>query len=126
MYKKSKILRAVRKELEAGNLLLVAITRAGLRSENTLLNWRKRPMIARYIDRCMGKSDEKRIVAVEDAQFKSAINGSTKAQETFLFNRAPNRWKKDNGDLLHKGTDVNVNVNAVSYTHLTLPTNREV
>lgn len=111
MYKKSKILRAVRKELEAGNLLLVAITRAGLRSHQTLDNWRKRPMIARYIDKCMGKSDEKRIVSVEDAQFKSAINGSTRAQETFLFNRAPNRWKKDKSDLLHEGKDINVNVN---------------
>ena len=95
MYKKSKILRAIRNELQNGNQLMVAQSKAGLHSSNTLHLWRKRPLIDRYILKCIALSEEKRIVAVEDAQFKSAINGNTKAQEMFLLNRASDRWKKD-------------------------------
>ena len=95
MHKKSQVLRIIRRELENGNLLIPAIIRSGLKSDQTLRNWReKRPRIDRYISACLNKSDRKRIAMVEDAQFKAAINGSTKAQEFFLTNRASDRWKR--------------------------------
>ncbi len=95
MYKKSKILKAVRNELQSGNQLMVAQRKAGLKSPDTLHRWRSRPLINRYILRCIELSEDYRVAAVEDAQFKSAINGNTKAQEMFLLNRASDRWKKD-------------------------------
>ena len=57
------------------------------------------------LSKCIILCDDKRIVAVEDAQFKSAITGSTKAQETFLFNRAPNKWKRGEPGI-HVGVQV--------------------
>ena len=99
MLKKSKVLKIIRNEMtEKGDLLLVAEYRAGMRSPQTLLNWRRdHPRVDRYILKCLSLCEDKRVALVEDAQFKSAMSGSVKAQETFLFNRAPGRWKSPIG-----------------------------
>ena len=94
MYKKSEKLKLIRRELEAGNNLAVAIRRAGMRSYTTIEKWRKkRPLIDRYLSACIDRKDTRRINTVEDALFKSAIEGNTTAQIFFLTNRAPDKWK---------------------------------
>lgn len=107
MYKKSKILKAVRNELQSGNQLMVAQRKAGLKSPDTLHRWRERGLINRYILRCIELSEEYRVTAVEDAQFKAAVSGNTKAQEMFLLNRCPERWKRDKSIVTVNTTQIN-------------------
>ena len=76
MFKKSEKLRLIRKGLEANQCLGVAITNAGIKSDFTVLKWRKRPMIERYIKRCVEKSNEGRNNAVVDSLFKQAVAGN--------------------------------------------------
>lgn len=116
MYKKSVVLKAIRREMEAGNQYTIALRRAGVRSERTLLLWRKRKIINQYIESLMNRNDSIRIKMVEDAHLKKLVQGKGSASdfEFFLVNRDPNRWKKTNNELIHKGEgghgDVNVNV----------------
>jgi len=109
MYKKSKILKALRAELEQGTALLVAQKRVGLKSCGTLFYWRQRPLIDRYVKACVGRCDRKRIQVVEDAHFKAAAEGNVRAQENILYNLAPHRWRKNRDELPRSG-DVNVSV----------------
>ena len=37
--------------------------------------------------------EREKILEVEDALFQAAINGHVTAQQVFLYNRAPERWK---------------------------------
>jgi len=116
MHKKSVVLKAIRREMEAGNLYTVALRRAGVRSEDTLLRWRERKSIEKYINILMNHNESYRIKAVEDAHFRKLVAGKGAASdfEFFLVNRDPNRWKKTNNELIHKGEgghgDVSVNV----------------
>lgn len=103
--------------MERGTQLNLAISRAGLKPQ-TVFVWRQaRPLIDRYILRCMFNNKHKRDDSVEDAWFKKLIEGRGSAADyiNWLSNRRPNDWKKDNSDLQHKGeadggTTVNVNV----------------
>ena len=92
MYKKSEKLKSIRQSLESGTLLGVAIRNAGLKSAYTLGLWRKRPLIDRYIKTCQEKCEVRRVKAVEDALFKSAIEGNTTAMIFFLTNRSIGEW----------------------------------
>jgi hypothetical protein len=94
MYKKSIVLKAIRKELEKGNYLFDAWRAAGLRSEGTLHYWRKRGMIDRYIKALMHVSDKKQVDSVEKAHLKKMIEGKASASdyEFYLTRRAPERW----------------------------------
>ena len=97
MFKKSKILKAIRVDLLKGIRLHKAIENAGLRSRQTLENWRnKRPMIDRYILKCMGWGEEERIDLVEDAHLKRLLKGNASAAdyEFYLTRRRPKRWPK--------------------------------
>lgn len=76
MYKKSEKLRLIRKGLEDAQCLGVAINNAGIKSDYTVLLWRKRPMIERYIQKCIEKSDVRRNNAVVDSLFKQAVLGN--------------------------------------------------
>jgi len=112
MYKKSEMFKKLRHEMEVGNNYEVAWRRTGVRSEQTFLNWRKsKKSIERYVQILMGHAETFQIAAAESKLFKVGVDGSIRALETFLFNRAPNRWKRDNSDLLKKGEGVTVNVN---------------
>jgi hypothetical protein len=106
MLKKSVILKAIRREMEAGNLYTVAVRRAGVRSEDTLIRWRERPMVNNYIKRLMYRNDSYRIKAMEDAHFKAGINGNVHAQINFLKKKDKEHW----GDELPKTGDTNVSV----------------
>lgn len=88
MYKKSEKLRLIRKELENAQCLGVAIEKAGLKSSYTVYLWRKRPMIERYIQKCMATSDSRRVDAVVDTLFKTALSGNVAAMCFFLKNKA--------------------------------------
>ena len=113
MYKKSKVLKIIRKEMERGTALDLAINRAGINNRATVHYWRKnRPLIDRYILKCILNNRDIRDDSVEDAWFKKLIEGRGSAAdyEFYLCNRRPNRWKKNNSDLLHKG-EQNVSVN---------------
>ena len=76
MYKKSEKLKLIRRGLEDAQCLGVSIRNAGIKSDYTVGLWRKRPMIARYIDRCIEKSASRRDNAVVDSLFKQAIGGN--------------------------------------------------
>jgi hypothetical protein len=92
MYKKSKVLRIIRKEMEQGAALGTAQVRAGLRSPATLDRWRNRPLIEKYVTACINRKDSVRIKMVEDSLLKAAIDGNTTAIIFFLTNRAPDVW----------------------------------
>ena len=76
MFKKSKVMRDIRKGLEDAQCLGVAIRNSGLKSYTTIERWRKRPLIDRYFNACINKSDKRRNDAVVDSLFKQAINGN--------------------------------------------------
>lgn len=93
MHIKSKVLKALRAEMENGTQLLVAERRAGLRSTQTLHKWRKTwPRIDRYVQACFERCERKRTGIVEDALLKAASEGNTTAMIFWLTNRAPDRW----------------------------------
>ena len=95
MYKKRLKVKIIVKALREGNLLLPALHSAGV-SPSTFDNWRHaNPRLKRLIERAREVADNKRVVIVEDAQFKSARDGNVTAQIFFLSNRAPDRWKRD-------------------------------
>jgi hypothetical protein len=92
MLKKSKVLRAIRINLEQGNLLTVAQEKAGLKSRSTLHTWRKKyPRIDRYIIECSNRSENRRTTIVEDSLFKAAAGGNVGACAFYLKNKAG--WK---------------------------------
>ena len=85
MYKKSKILPLIRQGLEAGTTLGVAIRSAGLKSTYTVDLWRKkRPLIDRYLIKCIAKCDNRRNDAVVDSLFKQANSGNIGAIAIWL------------------------------------------
>ena len=115
-YKKSKILKAIRRQCEAGDKLSKARIQTGI-SRTTLFYWCQRTLIKRYILECERRSDERRDDGVEEGLLRKLINGnaSGKEYEFYLTNRKPNHWKKDRSDLIHEGeerggTNVTVNV----------------
>jgi hypothetical protein len=96
MFKKSKTLKIIRQQLEAGSQLGVALKTAGVRSYYTLNRWRQhKPRIDRYITECILRCDNRRVVAVEDALFKKLIDRKASPAEYifFLTNRAADKWK---------------------------------
>lgn len=111
MYKKSKILRKIRKGLEEGKRLSEAQRDAGLRSSATLFHWRRRVMINNYIKKCLYKGEVSTIYKVEDAYIKKLISGEASGSEYayFLSNRMPERYKPQSA--LVQNTVVNQNTN---------------
>jgi hypothetical protein len=92
MYKKSKILKIIRKEVEEGNSLMNAQLCAGLRSTYTLFSWRKRPLIDRYISALVLRQNQTRVKKVEWKLYEKALEGNLTAIIFFLTNRAPEDW----------------------------------
>jgi len=96
MYKKLEKLKLIRRSLEAGNLLGIALRNSGIRSYYTLNLWRqKNPRIDRYITVCLVRQNDKRTDAVEDAHFKKMIDGNGSAADYifYLCNRRPEKWQ---------------------------------
>jgi hypothetical protein len=98
MYKKSRVLKELRKELEGGARMGVALKRVGVRSADTLSLWRRRPLIDRYVDTCVRRGNDRRDDAVEDGFTKKLIEGRGNASdyEFYLTNRRPEQWQKRN------------------------------
>lgn len=95
MYKKITILKSIRTSMENGVCLTNSILKAGLRSPQTVENWRnKSSRIDRYIEALKSINDNKRNAMVEDAFFKRLMEGSGSAADYifYLTNRLPNRW----------------------------------
>ena len=115
MLKKSLVLRKIRNEMQAGNQLGVSIARAGVRSPNTISQWRKRKMIDRYFDTLMMKSDSKRVSLVEDSFLKKLVEGRASAAdyEFFLVNRASEKWKSP-AKIVVSQSNSNTNCNQVN------------
>ena len=111
MYKKSQVLGALRTEMEAGNKYTVAVKRLKdkqypMLSERTIDLWAEKiPRVKRYKITLMTRNDNIRDDIVEDGHFKKLAQGKGSAAdyEFYLVNRRPNRWKKTNSDLIHKG-----------------------
>lgn len=67
-------------------------------STNTMMRWRREnPRLDRLILAAMGKSDEKRTDAVEDAMFRRLANGNATPAEYifYLCNRRPQKWQNN-------------------------------
>ena len=95
MFKKSEKLKLIRKSLEDAQCLGVAIRNAGMKSYTTIDRWRKeRPLIDRYLTACSAKSENRRVDAVIDSLFKTALSGNVAAICFYLKNKAG--WKDDN------------------------------
>jgi transposase-like protein len=88
--KRFKKLRAIFKSLMAGVSIAQACKAANI-DASTLWRWRK---INTRVDNMVSSIIESRIQMVEDAQFKTAIEGNPTAQIFYLCNRAPDRWKR--------------------------------
>jgi hypothetical protein len=96
MFKKSKVLKALRKELDAGNGFCASCQIAGVKNPQTIYEWaRKRSLIKRYIEKCKDIGQVNRDHAVEDTFIRRLINGC--ATETgyifYLTNRMPEKYK---------------------------------
>jgi len=105
MYKKSEKMKLIRQSLEAGNCLGVAIKQAGMKSYNTIQEWRaERPMIDRYFAACTNRMENKRVDAVVDALFKTALGGSVAACAFYLKNKAG--WKDVDAPVVNVYTQI--------------------
>lgn len=89
MRQKVKTLRKIRIAVEQGSGLWKAC-RAMNMSPTTLWRWRKKD---RRIDNYIEAAVSGQIQAVEDALFKTALEGNTTAQIFYLTNRAGDKWK---------------------------------
>ena len=107
MYKKSQVLKKIRREMDAGNMLSVAIRRSGARKQ-TIANWRKRPMIDRYFELLKDACANYRLALVEDALFKACMRGSIAAIIFFLCNRDPLRWKKNPDVVINQSQHIHI------------------
>ena len=86
--KRFRQLRGIVKYLKAGVSITQACKGAGI-EPSTLWRWRKQKP---KLDLLVHAITESRVMMVEDAHFKKAMEGSVVAQIFFLCNRAPDRW----------------------------------
>ena len=87
---KWKKMLAVCRSIGKGSSYLVACRAAGI-TEMTLWRWRDTD---KKFDHLIQKLWDSRVKFVEDAHYKSALEGSVRAQQNFLNNRDNHRWKK--------------------------------
>ena len=88
-WRRVKRLKKIFKSLKAGNSISAACKAADV-DVSTLWGWRKdNPTL----DAKIFKVIDGRVQMVEDALFKTAIEGNVTAQLAFLFNRADDRWR---------------------------------
>lgn len=87
---KKATIDAIISSLENGCSIAKACSGANV-STVAFYKWRKAdPKLAETVEEII----ESRIMVVEDAVYFSAVNGDSRAQEFYLTNRAPDRWKK--------------------------------
>ena len=86
--KRFKKLKAIFKSLKGGTSISQACKAASV-DVSTLWEWRR---ANERLDEKIHRIIESRIQMVEDALFKSAVDGNVTAQLAFLFNRDPKRW----------------------------------
>ena len=107
MYKKSRKLKLIRKYIKDGSGLWNACKSSGV-DPSTLWGWRQRSKrVENYINTLL----DGRVQLVEDALYKTALEGNTTAQIFFLTNRNKLRWQhKDRQD---------TNINIENHDHKT-------
>lgn len=88
-WRKVKRLKAIFKSIKSGNSISAACKAAQL-DVSTLWDWRQ---INPRLDAKILKMIDGRVQMVEDALFKTALEGNVTAQLAFLFNRADYRWR---------------------------------
>ena len=106
MYKKREQIRIIRAGLEAGNLLGKSIAMSKVKCFQTIDDWRHKPArfskfwhlrCDRLLTLCQEKSENKRVDAVEDAQFNRLIKGEASPAEYifYLCNRRKDKWQNN-------------------------------
>ena len=99
MYKRNFTrVKAVLKSLQKGSSINEACRGAGI-DVVSLWRWRKKD---KRLDELIKTTYDSRIQIVEDALYKSALEGNTAAQIFFLKNRDINRWR-DKQEISHEG-----------------------
>jgi hypothetical protein len=83
-----KQLRAIFKSLRAGVSITQSCKAAGI-DPSCLWLWRKK---SNRLDIIINSITDSRVMMVEDALFKKALEGSVAAQVFYTCNRAPDRW----------------------------------
>jgi len=99
MFIRREMVKQIRKNLEAGNLIGVSTLKAGVRSSNTRDQWKNKSncnRLGRLIEGAKQRGQDLRDDAVEDAQYKRLIEGRAAGTEYqfYLTNRRTARWKK--------------------------------
>ena len=91
MYKRKswRVIKAILKSLKSGASVNSACQSAGV-SVVTFWTWRKKD---KRLDTLAKSIYDSRITIVEDALYKSALEGNTTAQIFFLKNRGTDRWR---------------------------------
>lgn len=94
------VIKQLRKHLEDGNLIGTATRKAGIKSPDTLFQWKKKSHFNRLgilIEAARERGQGKRDDMVEDAQFKRLVEGKASGSEYefYLINRRADRWKKE-------------------------------
>jgi hypothetical protein len=87
---KKLMIKAILKSLEKGSSIRKSCEAAGV-STVAFWKWRRDN---KDLEEKVKEIQEANIMEVEDAVFISARDGDSRAQEFYLTNRAPDRWKK--------------------------------
>lgn len=110
--KRWQIMKVALKTLKTGATRIVACQAAGI-SHGTLWNWCVAdPRFSRMVDKALLA----RVKHVEDALYKSAVQGSVQAQKYFLNNRARDQWQEAPDIVINTGDDNSKNITQVFQT----------
>lgn len=95
MYKKSKIIKDIRKLMESGVKYTAACERL-VKTAQTIENWRnKHPRLDRYFLKLMDKRENKVVDAIENKLEDRLLKGEASSSEYFFYlcNKRPEKWK---------------------------------
>lgn len=120
MYIRRDVIKSIRKSLEAGSLVGVAMRNAGIRSSDTLFRWKHNTnadRLTKLISMAQNRGQQTRDDMVEDAQFKRLVEGraSGSEYEFYLTNRRTDRWKKLNEFGSTQGAPVLIKPPVINY-----------
>lgn len=107
MYKRKswRLIRVILKSIKKGSSINAACKAASL-DVSTFWHWRRKDG---RLDELVKSIYESRVAIVEDALYKSALDGNVTAQIFFLKNRAMDRWRDKQEQEVSFDGDFNVN-----------------
>lgn len=99
MHNRRETIKKLRKSLEDGSILGVAMKESGIKSTDTLFTWRKNThlnRLSRLIEAARNRGEDTRNDIVEDAFFNRLKSGKATGgeYEYYLEQRHSLRWKK--------------------------------